>query len=88
MTVSGISLTGQQAVISEVPEIKPPPPDISPNLVDPQTLAPAIIIVSTVMMVWAFLFVVVRLYANYHAPRGLGIDDCETHFFYLTDLRD
>ena len=56
------------------------PPNISPNFVNPRTLAPAIIAVNVVMMSWALLFVFVRIYAIHHAPRGLGIDDCEIHF--------
>ena len=55
-----------------------PPPGITPNFVDPQTLAPTILAVSVVMMIWVLLFVIIRLYANFHAPRGLGIDDCKT----------
>lgn len=52
-----------------------PPPGISPNFVNPQTLAPAILAVSIVMMLWTIVFVIIRLYTNFHAPRGLGIDD-------------
>lgn len=33
------------------------------------------------MMVWALLFVGVRLYAKFHARRGLGMDDCKICFY-------
>ena len=29
------------------------------------------------MTTWTLLFVIIRLYANSRAPRGLGIDDCK-----------
>ncbi|KAL9128016.1 MAG: hypothetical protein Q9217_003210 [Psora testacea] len=54
-----------------------PPPGVTPNFVDPPSLAGAIVTVSAVMMVWTLSFVTMRLYANYHASRGLGVDDCK-----------
>lgn len=62
------------ANLSAIP-IRPPPPGISSNFVDPPTLAPTILAVNIVMMTWALLFVVIRLYVNFHARRGLATDD-------------
>ena len=61
----------------------PPPPGISPNFVDPQTLAPVVLTFSIVMMTIAVLFVVIRLYGNFRAPRGLRIEDCRIFIFHL-----
>ena len=69
-------LTDYQTNFTEIP-VDPPPSGLSPNFLDPQTLAPTIVAVSVVMMTWTLLFVIIRLYANFHAPRGLGIDDCK-----------
>lgn len=75
-----LTLSREQVTVSGIPAGKPPP-GISPNFVNPQTLAPAMLAVSIVMMTWALLFVIFRLYANFHGPRGLGIDDCKTCVF-------
>ena len=69
-------LTQHQTNLTES-SIDQPPSGLSPNLIDPQTLAPTIVAVSVVMMTWTLLFVIIRLYANFHVPRGLGIDDCK-----------
>ena len=65
-----------------------PPPGIGPNFIDPQTLTPTIVAISVIMMTWAILFVIVRLYANAHAQRGLRIDDCNIRFFLSDHLDD
>ncbi|KAM0802371.1 hypothetical protein BDR22DRAFT_887605 [Usnea florida] len=52
-----------------------PPPGVIPNFINPPTLVPTIIAFSVVMITWTLSFVLIRLYANFHAPRGLGIDD-------------
>ena len=58
-----------------------PPPGVNPNFINPQTLAPTIIAFSVVMMTWTLSFVMIRLYADFHAPRGLGIDGCKDPLF-------
>lgn len=62
------------ADLSGVP-VGPPPPGISSNFLNPPTLAPITVTVSILLLVWTLLFVVIRLHANFRAPRGLGIDD-------------
>ena len=47
------------------------------NFAGPPTLAPAIIGISVVMLTWAILFLIMRLYANTQAPRRLRIEDCK-----------
>ena len=59
-----------------------PPPGVTPNFIDPQTLVPALIAVNLVMILWTISFVVIRLYVNSHARRGLAMDDCETYLFH------
>ena len=65
-----------------------PPPGISSNFIDPQTLTPTIVAISMIMMTWTILFVIVRLYANAYTPRGLRIDDCNTRFFLSEHLNN
>lgn len=65
-----------QVPLSEIPAGKPPF-GVNPNFIDPSSLAPAVVSVNVIMMIWALSFVIMRLYANLHVSRGLGIDDCE-----------
>ncbi|KAM0796848.1 hypothetical protein BDR22DRAFT_892787 [Usnea florida] len=51
------------------------PPGVTPNFSDPQTLVPALIAVNLVMILWTISFVVIRIYVNFHARRGLSMDD-------------
>ena len=68
--------------LAKVP-FREPPPGVTSNFVNPQTLAPAIDAVSVVMMIWAVTFVVIRLYANTQASRRLRVDDCKSWSVYL-----
>lgn len=57
-----------------------PPKGVHSNFVNPtSTLAPAIIVVSAVMVVLTFSLVVMRLYSNHHSARKFGYDDCKSH---------
>lgn len=77
-----IILTNIQVPLSEIPAGKPPS-GVTPNFHSNSSLAPAITTVSVIMMIWAVSFVVLRVYANLRAPRGLGLDDCKACFVYL-----
>ena len=83
--VSGNILISDQANSLEIPA-GIPPPGIKPNFINPQTLAPTIIAVSVIMMAWTLSFVIIRLYTNFHSPRGFGIDDCEDTVLYAGPL--
>ena len=39
------------------------------------------------MLTWAVLFVIMRLYANTHAPRRLRIEDCRFGSIYSGDVK-
>lgn len=60
---------------SKIP-ITIPPPGVTPNFVNPQTIAPAIVAIGVVMAILTVSFVLLRLYSNHHAKRKFGIDDC------------
>ena len=77
-------LISDQADLLEIPA-GIPPPGISPNFINPHTLVPTIIAFSVVMMTWTLSFVMIRLYANFHAPRRLGVDDCKDPLFNPRD---
>ena len=79
--VSGKNLISDQANLLEIPA-GIPPPGVNPNFINPRTLAPTITAISVVMMAWILSFVMIRLYANLHAPRGFGIDDCKNPCFH------
>lgn len=55
-----------------------PPPGITPNFENPQTIASAIIVIGVVMAVLTVSFVVLRLYSNQHSSRKFALDDCMT----------
>lgn len=56
-----------------------PPKGVQSNFENPtSTLAPAIIAVSTVMVILTFSLVVMRLYSNHHSARKFGYDDCKS----------
>ncbi|KAJ4861648.1 hypothetical protein T069G_02602 [Trichoderma breve] len=42
-----------------------PPPGVVPNFVDPESLAPALIAVSAVMLTWSTIFIAARLWMNW-----------------------
>lgn len=51
-----------------------PPPGVVPNFVDPESLAPALIAVSAVMLTWSTIFIAARLWMNW---RDLKLADCK-----------
>ena len=65
-----------QVSLSEIP-LAEPPAGMTSNLIDPPSLAPAIVVVNVVMMTWATIFVTIRLFANTQAKRHLRVEDCK-----------
>lgn len=61
--------------LSKIP-MAPPPPGINSNFVNPESLATPAIVIGVSMLVMTAFVVIVRLFSNYHAARGLGWDDC------------
>ena len=61
--------------LDQMPAGVPPPGVNAPNFVDPPTIAPALITVNAVLMPITALFVVGRLWSNFHSSRKLGWDD-------------
>lgn len=60
---------------SKVP-ISIPPPGVTPNFDNPQTIAGAILIIGVVMIVLTVSFVMLRLYSNHSSSRKFSLDDC------------
>ena len=54
----------------------PPPPGVIPNFIHPLTFENTILGFAIFIILLTVFFVVIRLYSNYHAVRGLGWDDC------------
>ena len=54
-----------------------PNPNVSSNFVNPPSLAPTIVGLSTTLIAITLAFMVARLYANIHSVRKVGWDDCE-----------
>lgn len=52
-----------------------PPQEITSNFIDPESLASLILDLSVIIIVLSTIFVLIRLYSNYNATRGLGWDD-------------
>lgn len=52
-----------------------PPPGTTPNFINPESLAPLALDLSVIIIVLTISFVLIRLYSNYNAARGLGWDD-------------
>ena len=75
-----------QVPLSEIP-LREPTAGTTSNFVNPHSLAPAVVAVSVVMMVWAVSFVIIRLCANSQATRHLGIEDCEFESVHSSAFR-
>lgn len=52
-----------------------PPPGTTSNFINPESLAPLTLDLSVIIIVLTVSFVLIRLYSNYNASRGLGWDD-------------
>lgn len=61
--------------LSTIPLVAPPP-GMSSNFVDPESLANTIMAIGILMLVLTAFVVIVRLFTNYYGTRGLGLDDC------------
>jgi hypothetical protein len=61
---------------SKIPLV-PPPPGVTPNLIDPPSLAPTILITGIVFLILATSFFLVRAYSKLWISRNWGMDDCE-----------
>ena len=68
--------------LSRIP-IRPPPPGVQSNFVDPPSMVPATIAVGIIFIILTTLFVAIRLYANYHAVRKLALDDCSSSLEHI-----
>lgn len=55
-----------------------PPEGVTPNFVDPYTLGPIFVIVSSVLITIMMIFVVVRIYTRIFINRKLYWDDCQS----------
>lgn len=53
-----------------------PSPGVTSNSVNHGSLKSTVLGLGIVIILLTVFFVVVRLYSNYHAARGLGWDDC------------
>lgn len=67
------STTPSEIDLCAIPAAQPPAGQ-TPNFVDPPSLAAVTIAVTTVVLAWATLFTVVRVYTNY---RKLKLADCK-----------
>lgn len=54
----------------------PPPPGVIPNFVNPETRAPILKIVTSIMLPLMMVFVLLRLYSNIWISRKLEKSDC------------
>lgn len=61
--------------LSEIPALQPPP-GITPNFINPPTIAPALIAVNGVFLALMLLAVSIRIYSKGLLLRSLGWDDC------------
>ncbi|MCJ1265998.1 hypothetical protein MMC22_005880 [Lobaria immixta] len=53
-----------------------PPPGMTSNFIDPESLATTTMGIGIVMLLLTIFVVIARLFSNYRATRGLGWDDC------------
>lgn len=61
--------------LSEIPSLQPPP-GVTPNFIDPPTIAPALIVVNGVFLALMLVAVSIRIYCKGILLRSLGWDDC------------
>lgn len=57
----------------------PPPPGVVPNLVNPHSQGPTLIVVGSILISIMTVFVLVRGYTKYHIVRKASWDDCQSH---------
>lgn len=57
-----------------------PPPGVTPNYVDPESLAPVLVACITTCLVLMIIFVGMRLYTKLFISRAFGRDDCMSSF--------
>ena len=74
------ALINSQIPLSETPLVEPPIGKTT-NFVDPPSLAPVVVAINTVLILWALFSVIIRLYVNVRASRPLGMEDCKAFFF-------
>lgn len=55
--------------------LAPPPPGTTSNFINPVSLGPVAVALSVIIILLTMFFVVIRLYSNYNATRGLCLDD-------------
>jgi hypothetical protein len=61
-------------VLAKLPSIRPPP-GVTPNFIDPPTVAPTILAICTVLLVVMLSFVAVRFYVVCRITRRMAADD-------------
>lgn len=61
--------------LSTIP-LAAPPPGATSNFINPESLATTFMGIGVFMLVLTAIVVIVRLFSNYRATRGLGWDDC------------
>ena len=60
----------------------PPPPGVTPNLVDPQNLETVTIAISVLMIIFTLSAVGARFFATVRINRSTGMEDCE-HLLHI-----
>ena len=61
--------------LSEIPALQPPP-GVTPNFVNPPTIAPALVTVNAVFLALMIVAVSIRIFSKGVLLRSLGWDDC------------
>jgi len=62
----------------------PPPPGVTPNFTNPESIAYRIIIASVLGPVITIPICIVRLYTKKYILRNVGYDDCETKYIFVS----
>lgn len=65
------------AILATLPAMMPPP-GVTPNFVNPKSLAPAPAIVIYVTFPLMVLFLLLRVYARFRIGHSFGADDCKS----------
>ncbi|KAI9672493.1 MAG: hypothetical protein M1817_003259 [Caeruleum heppii] len=71
-------LVARQDPASQMPSLLgtiPPPPGVTPNYENPESIADRVIVVNAVFLPLAIIFVILRSFTRIHLTHGFGMDD-------------
>ena len=71
-----VKMTNIDLLLGDIPAA-PPPPGVTPNFIDPPSIAPLARITMCVTMAFMLVFLALRIYSRTRVAHAFGMDDCK-----------